>query len=414
MRIRALIAASLMLTAEVAWAGDISFDGYVDLRLVSPSDERSWGEGGLGKLRFDAVDSDVRARIGEAVVQGNWQVDSDILAVASLRYEEDQRTPVDALEAYVRYRPVSTSAWRWSVKAGAFFPPISLENDEVGWTSYWTLTPSAINTWVGEELRTIGAEAKVELRGTTDTLEASAAVFGWNDPAGVMIADRGWAMGDVPTGLFDHLRLPDAFAAEIGAPTPVETPMFKEIDDRAGWYAGIKWTNTDLGSVQALYYNNEADASASRDGVFAWRTAFWSVGAQTTIGNVELLAQGMVGETEIKPFWGYDSVTRYWAAYLLAGWECDVWRFAARADIFASDQRVHYFDFHDFEFENKDGDNGEHGNAFTLAASWAGEDWLRLTTELIFVHSFRRQREITGDEPGSDQLQVQESVRLYF
>src|SRR5258705_9405197 len=60
------------------------------------------------------------------------------------------------------YRPVSTSAFRWSIKAGAFFPPISLENTEIGWTSPWTLTPSAINAWVGEELRTIGLEGRSE------------------------------------------------------------------------------------------------------------------------------------------------------------------------------------------------------------------------------------------------------------
>jgi hypothetical protein len=188
--------------------------------------------------------------------------------------------------------------------------------------------------------------------------------------------------------------------------------MFKEIDDRPGWYASAKWSRNGLGSVQMLYYNNEGDPSATRDGVSAWRTAFWSLGAQTSIGNVSLLAQGLVGETEVNPSWTYDSVTRFWAAYLLAGWECDVWRFAARADIFASDQNEHYWNGSDFESE--DGENSEHGTAFTLAATWAPEEWLRLTSEMIFVHSFRRQRERSGDEPASDQLQFQQSVRLYF
>jgi hypothetical protein len=411
-KIRPVLILSLMLSPSAASAADFQVDGYVDLRIVKPSDERSWSEGGLGKLRFDTTGDDgVTLRVGEAVVQGQLQIDSDFLAVASLRLEQDQRTPVDALEAYLRYRPVSTSPWRWSVKAGAFFPPISLENDEIGWTSYWTLTPSAINTWVGEELRTIGAEAKVELRGTTDTLEASGAVFGWNDPAGVMLADRGWAMGDRPTGLFDRLRLPDAFAAEIHHPIPVETPLFKEIDDRPGWYANAKWTRLGLGSVQMLYYNNEADPSAKR-GQFAWRTAFWSLGAQTTIGDVVLLAQAMTGETEINPSWAYDSLTHFWAAYVLAGWQCDAWRFAARADIFESDQRVHYFTGAGFDTE--EGANSEHGNAITLAATWSGEEWLRLTTEALFVHSFRPQRAIAGVDPSSDQFQLQESVRLYF
>src|SRR6185503_12680598 len=103
MNTRTLILGLLMLACARASADDIRLEGYVDLRLISPSDERSWGEGGLGKLRFDASDSDVRARIGEAVVDAKWQIDSDVRAAVSLRYEEDQRNPIDALEAYVRY-----------------------------------------------------------------------------------------------------------------------------------------------------------------------------------------------------------------------------------------------------------------------------------------------------------------------
>ena len=31
-----------------------------------------------------------------------------------------------------------------------------------------------------------------------------------NDPAGILMADRGWAMDDRPTGLFERVRVPDA------------------------------------------------------------------------------------------------------------------------------------------------------------------------------------------------------------
>ena len=91
---------------------------------------------------------------------------------------------------------------------GAFFPPISLENDGIGWTSRWTLTPSAINSWVGEELRTIGAELRVEHRGDAGTFSAQAALFGRNDPAGELLAARGWSMGDLTSGLGAVLRNP--------------------------------------------------------------------------------------------------------------------------------------------------------------------------------------------------------------
>src|SRR5207344_2211485 len=116
---------------------------------------------------------------------------------------------------------VSTPGWLWSVKLGAFFPPISLENESTGWTSPWTLTPSAIDSWVGEELRTIGAEFHFEHRGRTGTFEGGAAAFASNDPAGELLATRGWSRGDPASGWNSSLREPDVFAPLTGMPAPV-------------------------------------------------------------------------------------------------------------------------------------------------------------------------------------------------
>ena len=115
------------------------------------------------------------------------QITPGLMALAVVRYAPEQRTFFDVLEAFVRWRPVSTTPVRFTLEAGAFFPPISLENTEIGWTSPWTLTPSAINAWVGEELRTIGAEATVEWRRPTGTISAYGALYGWNDPTGILL-----------------------------------------------------------------------------------------------------------------------------------------------------------------------------------------------------------------------------------
>src|SRR6185295_12162247 len=143
---------------------------------------------------------------------------------------------VDLVEAYFKYRPVSTTPLRWSFKAGAFFPPISLENDGIGWTSPWTLTPSAINSWVGEELRTIGGEGRLEWRGAAHQLEAFGALYAANEPAGALLADRGWALHDRPTGLFDRVRIPDAMAATLRRSAPFYEGPFQQLDGRVGWY----------------------------------------------------------------------------------------------------------------------------------------------------------------------------------
>ncbi len=50
---------------------------------------------------------------------------------------------------------------------GAFYAPISLENRTVGWDSLYSISSSAINTWLGEELRTIGLETSLTVLGAT-------------------------------------------------------------------------------------------------------------------------------------------------------------------------------------------------------------------------------------------------------
>jgi hypothetical protein len=405
------VALLLALTFAATWpvSADIKFEGYGDVRLVLPSgDDDTWLEGGLSKTRFGRADGDGEFRVGEFVGEAMWQVAPDVFAFAGIRYDEDQRTPLDLIEAYVRYRPVSTNAWRWSVKAGAFFPPISFENDEIGWSSTWTLTPSAINTWVGEELRAIGAEAKVELRGSVDTLEVSGALLGWNDPAGVLIDVRGWALHDRPTGLFDDVRLPDAFVASLGGVPPWTSPMFKEIDGRVGYYARAAWKRESW-RVEALRYDNRADPAAF-DEQFAWRTEFWSAGAEARCDNVVVIAQALAGETELAPFPGFNRIVEFWSVFVLAGWERDQWRLAARAELFGADGTSHMgLDTH-LNAVNY----GEYGHAFTLAAAWLPEKWLRISAEALFIDSYRPQRRVTGLEADSAEALLQLGARVYF
>ena len=79
-----------------------------------------------------------------------------------------------------------------------------------GWRSPYTLSFSAINTWVGEELRTIGAEYSLDWLGRSHghdfDFTLSAAGYGWNDTAGTVIATRGWGLHDRQSTLFGRYR----------------------------------------------------------------------------------------------------------------------------------------------------------------------------------------------------------------
>ena len=238
---RFLAAAALALWCVLpTGAVDFQFHALGDARLVfAPSDD-GYLDGGLGKLRYGEDDGHPRAHLGHAIGEGRAQILPELMATATTRLDPDYGPGLDLLEAYLRYRPAPTGAWRWSVKAGAFLPPVSLENDEIGWTSHWTLTPSAIDSWVGAELRVIGAEGTLEWDGADSTVTLIGGLFGDNDPAGVMMADRGWNFDDRVTGLFEKSRLPDAYAALTHQPTPLYTSVYGEIDNQPGWDLALR------------------------------------------------------------------------------------------------------------------------------------------------------------------------------
>src|SRR4029077_16419632 len=89
-----------------------------------------------------------------------WSVHFDASA-----WDDKDRSPVGVTEAYLQFRPYPFSGYRLRIKAGAFYPPVSLENRAAGWESPYTLSYSAINTWLGVEVRTLGVEAQLDWLG---------------------------------------------------------------------------------------------------------------------------------------------------------------------------------------------------------------------------------------------------------
>ena len=386
-------------------AQDLDAHGYLDCRLIARASERSWADGGLGKTRFGS--GGASATCVQGAIVATAQLTPSWLALADIQYQTTDKNAFSALEAYLRYRPVSTTPLRWSVKIGEFFPPVSLENDAIGWTSPWTITPSAINSWIGEEFRTIGAEARVEWRGAGQTFEGIAALVRKNDPAGELLAARGWSLSDMTSGIGSRVREPDVYAIDNGAPVPLRFNPFLENDGRTGWYAGGSWRSTGRGGVTLLRYDNEADPSTYSGGsspVFSWRTEFWSLGAEADVGDIVLLGQAMTGSTEIAPSPYFSTSTDFHAAYLLAAWNRGSVQPALRFDAFSTDQLP----------SDLDGRVREHGHAITFALNWRPRDWLRLTGEALRVYSWRNQRLEEGIAPEQTDNQVQLSARLIF
>src|ERR1700710_2505113 len=269
MHLRVLfLCAVLASVTGVSRAAEFHVAGYGDVRLVAPPATDAYLDGGLGKLRFGADDSTFKLGdlVAEAGVQGGA-----FSAQADARLSFGYGPAVDLLEGFVRYAPAANTQWQWSVRAGAFFPGLSLENEQIGWSTFWTVTPSAIDSWVGSELRTVGAEGSVEWHSNGNDVTLNGALFGFDDSAGVLIAERGWNFDDRAAGLFGASRLPDAVATAAHRTPPLGVHLFREIDDTPGWYLDLSYEIDGTTGFELMRYDNQADPTRPR----GWHTTFW-------------------------------------------------------------------------------------------------------------------------------------------
>ncbi|MBM3515109.1 MAG: hypothetical protein FJX59_15570 [Alphaproteobacteria bacterium] len=333
MSLRAHTAACLALVAVPAAAQTdlqwLSVRGLLDARFVLTSDEKSWESGVLGKTRFGARTTGNEraiARLAEASLVARAEMTWDLSAHAHLIAGSEQSTSLDVVEAFVAYKPAPGEGFNVSAKAGAFFPPISLENTGLAWTSPYTITPSAINSWVGEELKTLGPEATLSWIDPAIEVSAIGSVYVGNDPAGTQLAWRGWAIHECKAGLFERLPLAQVRIIRSNNPrrvvqAPFDQPI-DEIDDRIGYYAGVRLDDDAGNRVEFLRYDNRADDLAlNRALQWAWNKRFWSVGGRATLtGDVEVIGQMMWGSTSIITRPGAVSVIKaaYDSGFLLA------------------------------------------------------------------------------------------------
>jgi len=215
-RVLTLIAAIFLALAVGTASAAEAPDRYrlrtgIDVSYIDASGYTSWTEGSVGKLRYD--DSNEGLMISRAFADYEFQVVDTLKIHAVVQaYDDDIGSALDFTEAYVEWRPVPRSENRYRLKVGAFYPRISLENVAAGWSSPYTISSSAINTWVAEELRTIGAEMSVSRRpaifGGAHTISLQGAIFYGNDPAGSLLAWKGWSVHDRQSRFGDELPLP--------------------------------------------------------------------------------------------------------------------------------------------------------------------------------------------------------------
>ena len=111
-----------------------NFELSGDVRMAIVDGEKSWVDGGYGKLRSGSGDDTrVQPQLGNAVLVWKPQLTWSLGAVVVGQVEGGQRTEAGVSEAYLEFRPMRSSKIAFSARAGLMWPPVSLEHEGADW-----------------------------------------------------------------------------------------------------------------------------------------------------------------------------------------------------------------------------------------------------------------------------------------
>lgn len=277
-----------------------------DLRLVAVDGEKSWADGGFGKLRSgSAGDFRFRPQLGNGSLVWQPQFTWSLSATVSGAVQGGQRTEAGLTEAFLTFRPMrSSGGTALSARAGLMWPPVSLEHEGADWHVRDSITPSAINSWIGEEVRPLAAEASLAAELGASKLRGTIAVIAANDTAGTLLTFRGWALHDRVTLGFRRQPLPPLGEELEYYQPPFTHPLIdlhRGFAHRPGYYAKLSWQPPVPVRFELFRYDNRADPrEVNADLEWGWRTTFDNLGAVADLGGgTSLKAQAMQGRTRM-------------------------------------------------------------------------------------------------------------------
>ena len=378
--------------------------------LAATNGEVSWVDGGFGKLSTSGSGDDFKVK--PLLSEGNliwqprlgWALSGTVVGT----FNGGERNDIGISEAYLSYKPLGGSVTKLSARAGLMWPPVSLEHEGADWHVRDTITPSAINSWIGEEVRPVAAEGTIAANLGAHKLRGTAAIMAANDTAATLLTFRGWALHDRTTLAFHRQPLPPLDEPVVFYQAPYTHPLLDVgagFAERPGYYAKVAWQPPAPVRIELFRYDNRANPEAVNDDLeWGWHTRFDQAAVAAELGSgLEFKAQALQGRTRM----GTDETGRRWidnrfrSLFVLLTRPFGAVRLTARLDGF--DTRNRGSDVRD-EYDDK-------GWAALLAAK---RDWDRFSgiVELLHVSSRREDREESGLEPRQRQTQLQAELRM--
>ena len=362
----------------------------LDVRLARGGPAPSWTDSGLGKLRYggkqvgtgaDAhFERETRLALSQLAFEIGTTLPGDIRAQAQINFEPDIADSAEPwlIEAILR-KDWGKAANGFSLQGGVMNLPFSLEHTGAAWSPEFTISASALNTWLWEDASLAGLEGEW-WHETTSGLRIGAlfgAGFGPDRMARVL-ALRGWAMGDGISGINTDVPLPRRTERQR---------IFDERDHRPAVYSMLTLSDArEIASLKIGHFDNLGDQTT--DGV--WHTRFTTVGVTLhPLSSIDVLAQYLDGEAYVAAP-NNDSDLSAW--YALVSWHHQRQRFTVRYD----------------SFRIRDLDGGpntrDNGDAVTLAWQFQWRLRHRIAFEHIWLNNRRPADGVTNPTPDGWQL----------
>ena len=356
---RSVIAAILCSVAVHASAQSVQVHGFLTARIARVRGPESWIDGGSGTFDLSGdrtVNADV-AQIGIDWTPTSWiLVHGDGLARNGRAAGEGKRAGI--VQTYV---DLFNDHWR--LRAGHFWLPTSRENIDPLWNSRYTITYSALNTWIGQEVRPIGADLQYS---PNFYLTLGATAFRGNDTMGTLIAARGWTLGNRLT-VYDEV---------VPAVPDTTRPIGRDLDGKTGYSERIRIQLPERAMFQVAHVDNRAVIHPRHAPDVPWLTHYDTVGA--TIGTTSpttFAAEWASGDTTVG-FRRGSFTLGFNTAYALISHKFGPERLSLRVERYATDfsheHAITVAGFHDvnaqlrtgLEYVHASGENG--GNLITL------------------------------------------------
>ena len=297
----------IFLAAAVHADDALQWNGFALLRGASNVDR--------GPLAHDPVSSQLQLGL-------DWTAHPAVnvhVHLLARNAGDGRRDAVGVPEAYLEVN-LHPGGDRLRLRGGAFFLPGSRENVDALWENPYAITSSALNSWLGEELRPIGLDATY----VHNRFYGGATLFRGNDTFGALPPVRGWTLDDHWTLLGEWIPVDEADFTSVSA----------ENDGRLGWSARGGW-NGDRLLVQLTHIDNRSDGE-DYGRLFNWGTRFTIAGAEYTVGDWTVAAETGWGPTFLVVE-GERFTNKLDASYLLVSRQFSRIRATVRAESFRVD-----------------------------------------------------------------------------